>query len=608
MSIVGPLEDADSSQIHLLKEHIPPYSSATSYVNRDITEEQEHLAYIEESNAGFRSTKPSDNGYQLDGPSRAPCATGITIRKASRYKRNSKGRELAKLNKKESILWVWRLEPVLMCVGTGFFAAICLILNKYNGEELPDWDLMGLTLNTLISILGTFFRAIVALITFEIIAQRKWTWLSHDSFKPRRDVEIFDSASRGMFGCLRLVPVIMIRDLVALGAIAVAVLTLGIGSFTQQSIQTYQCLREMRPEDGTATIAVANTIQLEDFTTLMANLQLNVKMKIAMSDAMVSPNDVSSLFNYPSGNCTFATYSDSQDNTNLLSHSSLGMCSRCIDLYNLVRHERPSGPTLPINYSLPVEVGGERMRIALGDIQELEHGTYINVATGMNLSWTHQVATPDLLNRARWSIANITLLGISEDHCGIGPDSNITCPNTCSEESRENRSCFVDSRRLNGRPTDYAAAACIIYPCIRYYRAQFRDSKPEETVVWDVPMRKQWLYGPLLSAGSGPLRADWKGIMQPCLVNGTLFTTLNMSSPSHTIPNPRELVFHAKNWASESMISLSITRGVVAVAGIDRGEGYEQKECLEELDPSLSTHGSSWRGDNGIERFGQDCR
>ncbi|KAJ4129045.1 hypothetical protein NW768_007574 [Fusarium equiseti] len=245
MSAVSPLEDADSSQVHLLKGHIVPYLSTTPFVGGDITDEQEYIASNNRSNAGGRSTEHLDNKHELDDLSRTPSVTGIIIRKASTYNRKPKAKDLTELKGRESVLWVWRLEMFLLCVAAGLFAAICLVLDKYNVEELPDWDLLGLTLNTVIFILGTFFRAIVAVVTFEILAQRKWTWLSQDTFRPLRDIELFDSAFRGVFGCLRLLPLVTTREPVALGAATIAILSLAIGSFTQQSIQTYQCLREI---------------------------------------------------------------------------------------------------------------------------------------------------------------------------------------------------------------------------------------------------------------------------------------------------------------------------------------------------------------------------
>ncbi|KAI1071352.1 hypothetical protein LB507_011561 [Fusarium sp. FIESC RH6] len=288
-------------------------------------------------------------------------------------------------------------------------------------------------------------------------------------------------------------------------------------------------------------------------------------MQIALGDAMVSANDASPLFNCSSGNCTFRTYSDYEDNQGFMSHASLGMCSKCSDLYELVEKQSDPDVRYETNYSLPVVVShGNNMRIILNRF--LPEVTYLNVAAGMNFTWLNQAATSEFHNRARWSIANITLLGISTDRCEKSPDGNITCPHGCISESYANRTCHDYSEAYDRQPTDYAAAACIMYPCIRYYRAEFKNSKPEEKVVWEVPLRKQIndfndsaTNNPLWSAEDA-FDEDWKGLMQPCLANGTLFTSLNVSSSAHKIPNPTQLVFHAKDWALDSVRGAS--RGI----------------------------------------------
>ncbi|KAM5350815.1 hypothetical protein ACJ41O_007320 [Fusarium nematophilum] len=93
----------------------------------------------------------------------------------------------------------WSLELLLLFLACGLFTAICLILDKYNGQELPNWDDMGITLNTLVATLATIFRAMIAFIIFEILAQLKWNWVS-DRFRPMQDIQRFDDASRGVYG------------------------------------------------------------------------------------------------------------------------------------------------------------------------------------------------------------------------------------------------------------------------------------------------------------------------------------------------------------------------------------------------------------------------
>lgn len=559
MACPSPLEKKESSQLQLLKGNPPTYIHSHPCDDQDITEEQHLLRSSNESNPGDKSTTAFDHKSKFDDLSQPPLATGITIREASTCHRKKKDKELSELSGRENVLWAWKLELFLFCVAAGLFVAICLILDGYSNQELPNWNMLGLTLNTLISILATFFRATVAVIAFEILAQRKWNWLSHDNFKPMQDVQLFDDASRGVYGCLRLLPLIATREPVALGAVVVAILSLGIGSFTQQSIHTYQCLGQVSSPSDAATIAVANTVRTKDVcfeTSWYDGWELKPKIRVAMMDAMVSSNDAGPLFNCTSGNCTFPTYSDYHDDANLISHASVGICNDCIDVYDLVEQEKHPWVKRGIIHSLPVDADGERMKIILGTVQYSENDTYVNVAAGMDLSWTEKVAPPEFLNRARWSIANITLMGISRDRCDRRPDGNITCPHACSPESRRNQTCLRDSKAYIDMPIDYAAAACIMYPCTRYYRAEFNNSKPDEKVVWEVPLRKQSFLEPLWSAEDASI-GEWKGIMQPCSVNGTLFTSLNASSSADEGHMRTKLIFHSQDWATEDIRSPS---------------------------------------------------
>lgn len=167
--------------------------------------------------------------------------------------------------KEEPAYFQWSLEILVLLFAGAIFMSICLILDHYHEQVQPDWGDLYITLNTLISILATTFRATIAFVTFENIAQLKWEWLT-TCFRPVSHAQLFDAASRGVYGSLRLLPTIVRHELFAVAAIAIAVLSLGIGSFTQQSIQTYQCLRNASYDHDPASIRIANTMNKYDLT------------------------------------------------------------------------------------------------------------------------------------------------------------------------------------------------------------------------------------------------------------------------------------------------------------------------------------------------------
>lgn len=160
-----------------------------------------------------------------------------------------------------------------------------------------------------------------------------------------------------------------------------------------------------------------------------------------------------------------------------------------------------------------------------------------------------------------------------QDRCKRHPSGNVTCPHSCSPDDKSKNTCDLDSR-FEGEPVDYAAAACTLYPCVKYYTAKAEDLKLSEKVVWDVPLRQQ-SPDPISSiTGSAILpEVGWKGVLQPCLVNGTLYTSLNVSSP-HRAANYTTVLFHVDGWKHEnidiSAKGVNITVPAECVAEVSR--------------------------------------
>ncbi|KAF5573563.1 hypothetical protein FPANT_12285 [Fusarium pseudoanthophilum] len=313
-------EDLNSSQIELLLVNSDPSttidSSSHRYKNQDGIETHQPLI--------DKAKNVSDN--QSDDPKE----TGIVIRKAlispSSKVKGKKGKVTdTEKHFPEHPCWIWRWELLQLLIASGLFAAICIVLYIYTGKELPEWKNLGITLNTLVSIIATFFRASIAIISSEVLAQLKWEWLS-GSFRPMSDIQMFDTATRGVIGSLQLLPAIAFRQPLTLEAILILFLSLGIGSFTQQSIQTYQCLQ---PVDlvPPPSITIAKSLNWSDFARLTQHggYGLNAKMSLAMKDAIIQARNISTLYNCPTGYCNFTTFPEytSQGLTKRMSHASI---------------------------------------------------------------------------------------------------------------------------------------------------------------------------------------------------------------------------------------------------------------------------------------------
>lgn len=100
----------------------------------------------------------------------------------------------------------WLVELLFVLLGIVALIALCVLLKRYDGKAAPRVNAVGdvnITLNTIVSILSTISRAALLLSVSEGISQSKWAWFL-DRQKPLEDLDVFDKASRGAWGGLKL--------------------------------------------------------------------------------------------------------------------------------------------------------------------------------------------------------------------------------------------------------------------------------------------------------------------------------------------------------------------------------------------------------------------
>ncbi|KAF5703934.1 hypothetical protein FMUND_12778 [Fusarium mundagurra] len=398
---------------------------------------------------------------------------------------------------RDCIYLSWAFEFTLLLVAVAVFTGLVVILKTYNNQELPDWENLGITLNTIISILSTVLRVIITFIAFELLAQVKWDWMSA-TFRPLPQLQLFENASRGVYGSVRLLPLVLFRQPVALGAAMVAILSLGIGSFTQQSIQTYQQRQSVPTSRGSATITIAkkaNDYRLMNLDPVLMrqgfqrDSALSIKTRTAIHDSLVNPSNdsnIGSLFTCSSGNCTFPKFANSpkEREQNKISYASLGMCSRCVDVGEFVdgpKFTHDKFDNTITRYDLPVfRFSDDKvpMRLEFGNLL-MSDDIYMAVRRIGNVTWTRGVASPEFINAARWL---------------------------------------------------------------------------SEKVIRDVPFRPQksgplW-WGPVVndsSSGTQQMAFNWFAVQQPCIIGGILHSIETNSS------EPLYVQVHTEDWANQSI-------------------------------------------------------
>lgn len=94
----------------------------------------------------------------------------------------------------------WILELLgLLCSAAGLIA-IAIILCKYDGKQRPTWSI---SLNAVVSILSAIVSIGALYSVTHAVNQLKWVWFSEKERK-LADIQVFDSASRGVLGSMAL--------------------------------------------------------------------------------------------------------------------------------------------------------------------------------------------------------------------------------------------------------------------------------------------------------------------------------------------------------------------------------------------------------------------
>lgn len=396
--------------------------------------------------------------------------------------------------------WLWELFSLVIALG--LFAAIVTVLLKYDGEQLPSWP-YSINLNTLIALMSTVLRASLAVIVAEIIGQSKWVWLTAGA-RPLRQLQVFDDASRGMPGSLNLIGMLRFglrgSPLPLLSAL-VMVLSITVGPFTQQALKTVPCRKA--GSSGSASLPVANAAPGPDVYSDSSYVLVGPGMKAAIMNSLmnIDENDNSAVpVTCPTGNCTFQEHLG-------VSHSTIGVCNKCVDTTDLVS----------VDFDNPPEDGTEAT-LRLDDIwirPSLGHPMPWLAIGSTNMSFAESVMTPEFRDVARLSYGNFSVLSLSASPC----EGSQECPHKITTSS----SSLAD--------TDFVAATCTIYPCMKNIAAKVENGRLEETIISTQPAVKKEMKRRYDQA-IGPEYADSFDrvtVKQPCLIDNELYDASNFS-------------------------------------------------------------------------------
>ena len=401
--------------------------------------------------------------------------------------------------------WLW--ESLVLLFTLGLLVATIAVPFHYNGTPVPQWP-HEINLNTIIAILTTFMRAAIVMVIAEFLGQMKWQTLRQP--RPLADIHYFDRANRSIFGSIQLFWTVR-PQVFTIAAALVIILSPAIGPFTQQAVKTVACSRAVPA--ASASIPITHFVPGNNsiYQVGPVSYEATGDMKAAMINSLVNPSDNNSAIvpTCATGNCTFPAMS------NGVTHSSIGVCSVCIDATEFIKSNISS--TLQ-NFSLP-----NSQSISLAS------GVLLSVGTG-DIEWAKSKFTPNFTEAAKETLVNVTVLTSTGIRCSSDSNGNMHCPNS-------------------------NAVSCTLYACLKQYSAKVEQGVFDEHVVTEKPARFNQIGGrpEYLANGALNLYVNQTGVQTPCLLEGEEYQLTNLSQyrgssaagtsnvvingTNHTIPN-----------------------------------------------------------------------
>ncbi|KAK1505908.1 uncharacterized protein CCOS01_16598 [Colletotrichum costaricense] len=235
---------------------------------------------------------------------------------------------------------VWWKEILCLMASIALLIAIIVVLAIYDDQSLPS-SRSKITLNTVIALFTTLAKGAFMLPVSTALSQSKFTWFLKS--RPLHDFHVFDQASRGWSGSMKMLFRVRFKHTVALGAILMIVSILS-SPVTQLAINYRQ--RDDPAPGESARIFTIDEISLDERRLRRVAREASVKatMPDTASFEVPAPPQKSVC---STGNCDFEPY------------QSLGVC---VDIANITSKLRVE----PINNLTSDLIAGGNGRLTLG--------------------------------------------------------------------------------------------------------------------------------------------------------------------------------------------------------------------------------------------------
>jgi hypothetical protein len=255
------------------------------------------------------------------------------IRKESTIKRSIPPKEFGTLQTHWLITWLLEITAAvfsILCLGS-----IVGLLLAIDGKPYHNWRIenFNITPNALLSILSAFSKSSLILLISEGTGQLKWVYFQQ---RPHRllDLQIFDEASRGPLGALRLILSVRLKATIATLGAVVTILAIAVDPFTQQILSFPTSMMSVSNiTNGIAKSRVFGGTGLSYLAWGAGPLKLPALHYMNELQGAIVAGTVGEVkpahFSCPSGDCTWQEF------------STLGFCSHCVDISARVIASQP---------------------------------------------------------------------------------------------------------------------------------------------------------------------------------------------------------------------------------------------------------------------------
>ncbi|KAK2592064.1 hypothetical protein QQS21_010243 [Conoideocrella luteorostrata] len=373
------------------------------------------------------------------------------------------------------------------------------VLGSYNGRMQSEWP-HSININTLMALLGTALKACLVGTLADIISQSKWIWFYEEQLataekanheKSNQDLQRAYAARHWRFS-----PAIT------------PILSIAIGPFIQQAIKTETCLMKHPMGEKASLPVVFNLPGADSWARLGVGVhEPGVGLKGALVQGLTNPDskDIKIEATCTTGNVT---------------HSTLAMCSKCMDFMDLVKNVTVPQNNVtsvdPFNFTLdkitvqPGIVSPGNPRLAVGPI---------------NLTAYESHLTDEFKEAAVAALSNISVL-------------------TIPPQTQSNKTILCDRPPQYGQLEEQILSTT---PATIYARQPNSITGGAGTGGGGIPGSVAARLS-IPDPGSNPTTQDRTVVKSPCVIDDTVYTASNFS----LVPNVttrrmfRDLVFEGK--------------------------------------------------------------